>query len=440
MKFLVIGGGASEHAIADALIAGGAEVYAYMATHNPGIIRSAKEYAIGRMDDTKTAVRFAKEKGIEITVIGPEAPLAAGMADELESNGVKCVGPDREHARLETSKGFTRRLLRKHNIDASPKFRIFEGNSVNEIKGFLEELGSYVIKPDGLTGGKGVKISGEHLQSNEEALSYCSEILKAHNAVIVEEKLEGEEFSLQTLTDGNSFLHFPIAQDHKRAFENDTGANTGGMGSYSDADGKLPFLTAKDVEEARRLTELAAEAIRKETGKPYKGVMYGGFMKTATGIKLIEYNARFGDPEAMNVLPILKTSFAEVCRAAAEGRLSGLKAEFERKATVCKYVVPEGYPENPQTGAITVPSYEKDGIRALVYYGSVEQKNGTIHTTKSRSVAFVGIADTIEEAEKTAEEGASKVKGKVYHRKDIGTKQLLQKRTEHMKMVMSKSR
>ena len=352
------------------------------------------------------------------------------MADELEKAGIGCVGPTRELAQLETSKGFTRNLLRKYNIDASPKFRIFDKNNIGGAEAFLNELGRYVVKPDGLTGGKGVKVLGEHLQTKGEALAYCSKVLETHKSVIVEEKLEGEEFSLQTLTDGNSFLHFPPVQDHKRAFENDTGANTGGMGSYSDANLLLPFLTEGDVEAAKKTTEQVSAAIKQELGS-YKGVIYGGFIKTSSGIKLIEYNARFGDPEAMNVLPLLKTNFVEICKAVVEGKLSGVSAEFDNKATVCKYVVPQGYPENPKAGKITVPTDTK----ALIYYASVDEKDGGIWTTNSRGVAFVGMGDTIGEAEQIAEDAASKVTGAVYHRRDIGTKELVQKRVEHIRQI-----
>ncbi len=436
-KVLLAGSGAREHAIADALIAGGAELYAYMQLLNPGIKRAARAYAIGKADDVAAAVKFAKENSAEIAVIGPEAPLAAGIVDALEAAGIKCVGPTKQLAQLETSKAFTRQLLKKYGIEGNPEFSIFTAENAAEMPQWLEKLREYVVKPDGLTGGKGVKVSGEHLRSAEEALDYCNEILNSHNAVVVEEKLEGEEFSLQTLTDGNGgFLHFPVVQDHKRAFDGDTGGNTGGMGSYSDSDHLLPFLTAADVEEAKKITEKVAAAIKKELGMAYKGVMYGGFMKTTAGIKLLEYNARFGDPEAMNVIPLLKTNFVEVCKAVANGRLASVKAEFENKATVCKYVVPEGYPDNPAAGRIEVPSVEKDFIKALTYYAAVEEREDLVYTTKSRAVAFVGIADTIIAAEKVAEEAALMVKGRVFHRKDIGTYQLVQKRVEHIKSLI----
>ena len=430
IKVLAVGGGGREHAIVDALVAGGAEVYCYMPCLNPGIKKAVKGYVVGKIDKNFDELAGAAVKyGIKLAVIGPEAPLATGIVDELEKRGVACIGPGKDLAKLETSKSFTRRLLQKHGIDASPKFRIFETNNADGIPGWLDELGSYAIKPDGLTGGKGVRIFGEHIRNKEEALAYCNELLDRHPAVVIEEKLDGEEFSLQTMTDGKAFLHFPVVQDHKRALQGDVGSNTGGMGSYSDANLMLPFLAPEDIETAKKITEKTAHAIKQETGMPYKGVMFGGFIKTASGIKLLEYNARFGDPEAMNVLPLLRTNFVSICVAVVEGRLDEINAEFQNKASVCKYVVPEGYPENPRPGKIIIPATEK----ALIYYASVYEKDGGIYTTESRGVAFVGIGNSIGEAEKIAEEAASGVEGNVYHRKDIGTAEAIKKRVEHIR-------
>jgi phosphoribosylamine---glycine ligase len=429
MKILVVGSGARENAIVDALVAGKAEVYAYMHTINPAIRHASRGFELGKLDDVNAIARFADENMIEYAIIGPELPLSAGVVDELLKNGIKCVGPTKSLARLETSKSFTRELVQRHGIDVSPTFKVFA--AMDGIQVFLRELGEYVIKPDGLTGGKGVKVFGEHIVTEEEALEYCLEILSSNARVVIEEKLDGEEFSLQTLTDGESFLHFPPVQDHKRAFDNDSGPNTGGMGSYSDSNFLLPFLTQQDVKTAQLITEKVAEALKSDYAA-YKGIMYGGFMKTRKGIKLIEYNARFGDPEAMNVLPILRTNFAEICQAAADGQLSRINADFARKATVCKYVVPSGYPDNPKPGKIVVPVDSK----ALIYYAAVDEREGGLYTFKSRSVAFVGIGNTISEAEKIAESAASKVQGEVFHRKDIGTPMLLKKRVDHMKKIM----
>ena len=268
-------------------------------------------------------------------------------------------------------------------------------------------------------------------EAYEKSYKPFFEVLEAHPAVVIEEKIEGEEFSLMSLTDGKSLFTFPPVQDHKRAFVDDKGPNTGGMGSYSDANFLLPFLTKKDVADAEMITKKMAAALYQETGKLYKGVMYGGFIVAKKGVKLIEYNARFGDPEAMNVLAVLKNDFVSVCEAVVDGYLDKIKAVFEPMATVCKYVVPEGYPSNPVKGEkISLKEVPKE---AKVYYASVDKKKDGLYMGTSRAVAFVGIAATLEEAEVIAEDACSSVVGKVFHREDIGTKELIEKRVRHVK-------
>jgi phosphoribosylamine--glycine ligase len=228
----------------------------------------------------------------------------------------------------------------------------------------MEELGDFVVKPDGLTAGKGVKVFGEHLHSIDQAFAYATEVLETHPRVQIEERLEGEEFSLQTITDGRSVIHCPLVQDHKRAFAGDQGPNTGGMGSYSCADFSLPFLSDADVLQAHIISEKVIEALNAETGRPYKGVLYGGFIATADGVRLIEYNARFGDPEAMNVLPILDADFADLCFSVAEGTLGDTSWSFQSRATVCKYVVPEAYPDKSAPTNLHITASELDDFGA----------------------------------------------------------------------------
>ncbi len=431
MKVLLVGSGAREHALADAIIAGNNQLFAFMSGNNPGINRQCSDFAIGKITDPLSVRQFAERVRPQLAVIGPEASLEAGVVDSLLSIGIDCFGPKRELAQLESSKSFTRSLLERHKINASPKFMVFGRSSeVTEIKGFINSVSGFVIKPDGLTGGKGVKVSGEHLKSVNEAIQYCHEVLSDHHSLVIEEKLDGEEFSLMSISDGKTVVDCPAVQDHKRAFENDTGPNTGGMGSYSLADHSLPFLGKDDIEAAHEINVRVARALRQDYGN-YKGVLYGGFMATKHGVKLLEYNARFGDPEAMNVLPLLEGNFAELCMAVSHGDLAMQRPEFKAKATVCKYVVPKGYPDNPVSGKIEVP----EGLNALRYFASVDEKEDGIYTTKSRAVAFVGIDDSIESAERIAEEAASSVQGEVYHRKDIGTNELIQKRIDNMRRI-----
>lgn len=770
IKVLLIGNGAREHAIAEAIRNSPQmhSLFSYMKSNNPGIRNLSKRCEQGEYHDIERIKNFAEQVRPDFCVVGPEAPLDHGVVDALEKIGVPSVGPNKELAKLETSKTFTRLLMEKHKVPGLPEFRVFR--DMDGVKEFLESLDSFVVKPDGLTGGKGVMVHGEHLKDVNDALRYCEEVLKTHESVVVEEKLEGEEFSLQSFTDGKFVIDSPPAQDHKRAYVGDQGpncysedteiltengwvtfdklkkdekvmtfdpkkktlklakpkkiywmkydgkmihfkhreldllvtpnhrmlvknrktkkmkiveadsfqgeneillsgvwkgksqkyyyieeydykfnrklkiqkikfkdwlrfmgiflsegyatirkdgcrvhvcqtkkskyfhdfegilsklpfkfsfserdskfrinsiqlakllktfgnskekyipdyiknatkediieflnafllgdgdihygkmrfhsgskkmiddiqelilkigtssiitvdkrkkmlnpinkkyykanevyslgikpensvgirkkdisevnynghvgcvtvstgfvvvrrnnrvaisGNTGGMGSYSCEDHLLPFIKKSDLEEAHRITELVARAIMKEIGSPYRGVMYGGFMVTRDGVKLLEYNARLGDPEAMNVLPILKSDFIDLCYGVISG-LANARTEFERKATVCKYVVPKGYPENPVKGErIELSSVPK----AKVYYASVDQRPDGLYMSGSRAVAFVGISEDLWSAERIAEEAIKSIKGNVFYRSDIGTKALIEKRIRHMEMI-----
>ncbi|MFH1107330.1 MAG: phosphoribosylamine--glycine ligase [Candidatus Micrarchaeota archaeon] len=439
-KVLLVGLGSTARAdcLAEAIArSAGAELYAFLQHANPGVVAKAKRVQVGRLDDLAALKSFAKEISADLGVMSPEAALALGAVDSLNEIGVPSFGPSKSLARLETSKSFTRDLMLKYRIEGNPEHKVF--SSEDDLRDYLISLAKFVVKPDGLTGGKGVRVLGEHLSGIDDSLAYCREILAGGSRVIVEEKLEGEEFSLQCITDGRTVVPCPAVQDHKRAYEGDRGPNTGGMGSYSGANHLLPFLSKEDVGDAKEITERLAQALFKETGEYYRGVMYGGFMVTAGGVKLIEYNARFGDPEIMNVLPLLETDFVEVCRAAAEGRLSSLKLSFSAQATVCKYAVPEGYPENPKRNGNAVDvsalsDYAAKQAGAKYYLGSVESSGtpGSYRMGTSRAIACVGIAPTIEAAEKVAEKAVKSIRGPVRHRADIGTLELIQKRVRHL--------
>jgi phosphoribosylamine--glycine ligase len=258
--------------------------------------------------------------------------------------------------------------------------------------------------------------------------------------VTVEEKLEGEEFSLQCLSDGRTVVVTPPVQDHKRRFADDRGPNTGGMGSYSCEDHSLPFIQPKDVADGLAITQQVAAAIYRETGAYYKGVMYGGFMVTRSGVRLLEYNARFGDPEAMNILPLLKTDFVDLCRAIIDGTLERLPIEFEKKATVCKYVVPRGYglPQDHPDARSTGARIEVGDVgQARLYYSSVDKRDDGLYMTTSRAIGVVGIAASLEDAERIAEGAVRAIRGPVDHRPDIGTPALIEKRIRHMQAIRS---
>ncbi|MFH0816028.1 MAG: phosphoribosylamine--glycine ligase [Methanobacteriota archaeon] len=431
MRALVVGGGAREHCIAEALAKDGSEIFCAMKNRNPGLARLSRDVLYASETDVARIVEYAKSKSVKMAVVGPEAPLEKGLVDELSKAGISSVGPTKSCARLETSKSFTRGLLDKHHIPGNPEYRVFR--SPEGLGDFIRDLGEYVVKDEGLCGGKGVRLSGEHLVTAEDGVKYAEECIKRSGAVVVEEKFVGEEFSMQCLCDGRTVVGSPLAQDHKRAFEGDTGPNTGGMGSYSDADHLLPFLTHNEYDEALAITQKVCDALRKECGEPYKGVMYGGFIATANGVRLIEYNARYADPEVMNVLPLLESSPVELFQAVVDGKLREGMGAYARKATVCKYVVPRGYGTKSEVGApITVDEEALLATGALLYYASVNEDDGCVLTTTSRSLAVVGIDDTIAGAEKVCEAGLAHVKGDVYVRHDIGTRDALNRKLDRM--------
>ncbi len=427
MKILVVGGGGREHAISRALsLQSGVEVISVMARRNPGIARIATEVLLEKETSVRTIVEFASARRTDLAIIGPEAPLEVGISDALEEAGIGCVGPSRSAARLETDKAFCREMMRMHGISGCPRYRVFHDEQ-GAIDFLNEYAGDLAIKPIGLTGGKGVRIMGEQID-RAQAVAY---IRSLQGNVVLEERLVGEEFTLQAFVDGVHLVPMPLVQDHKRAYEGDTGPNTGGMGSYTLSDHRLPFVSEAEYDQALQIMKDAMNTLARE-GYPFHGILYGQFMNTREGPKVVEFNARLGDPEAMNVLSLLTSDFAEILCHITEGTLSPSQVTFERKATVCKYVVPRGYPETPVMHApLGLGSYGP----ALLYYANVEEKEGTLFTQASRTLAFVGVGDTLEEAEEIAETGASAVSGHVRHRKDIGTRSLLERRMRHMQEI-----
>jgi len=427
MKVLVVGGGGREHAITRALSCNsGVRIFSVMARKNPGIARVAERVLIEKETNTPKIVKFATENGLDAAVIGPEAPLEAGIVDHLEAAGIPCMGPTRAAARIETDKAFCRRLMERHGIAGCPEYHVC--HDPEEARRFIEAYdGDLAIKPIGLTGGKGVRIMGEHVDA-AGAVEYARQI---GGDVVLEERLLGEEFTLQAFVDGEHLVPMPLVQDHKRAYEGDVGPNTGGMGSYSMSDHMLPFVSRSDYEKALRIMEDTVAAMREE-GAPYRGILYGQFMNTREGPKVIEFNARFGDPEAMNVLSLLESDFADIITRITQGDLAPSDVRFAHNATVCKYLVPEGYPEAPVAHQpLTLGDYGD----ALLYYANVEERNGTLYTLTSRTLAFVGRGATLEEAEAIAEKAASSVSGRIFYRRDIGTRDTLEKRCLHMKEI-----
>ncbi len=432
MKIMLIGSGAREHALARALARSRhqPEIFCFATSYNPGLMELAAGYQVGDPCSKEEIREMAEKWRITLAVIGPEAPLEKGIVDCLAKQQIPSFGPTQALAQIETSKAFARGLLNKYQIPGSPEYRVF--NSLDGVQDYLRQLGNhhYVIKANGLAGGKGVKVAGDHLHSLSEAYQYCIELTRKGQSFLIEEKLLGQEFSLLCFTDGYTTLPMPLVQDHKRAFIGNQGPNTGGMGSYTAANHRLPYLTEEDVQAALQINERTVQALMEETGERYQGVLYGGFMATQDGVRLIEFNARFGDPEALNLLTLLESDFVELCLAINRGQLKAEHVKFAPLATVCKYAVPEGYPEQPHKNLVVDLSAVKKPEQ--LYIAGLHMMDNKLFTSSSRAAAVVGKAKSIQQAEKLAEEEIKRIKGRLFHREDIGKNDSIQACIRHM--------
>jgi phosphoribosylamine--glycine ligase len=425
---LLVGGGGREHAIARA-VAPDADLYACASNRNPGIAALAEEMRSVEERDAEEIVAFAEEVGATLAVVGPESALAAGVADALDDAGVYTFGPGADAARIETDKAYQRRFMQEEGIPGCPDFETFD--DMDAACDYIDAYdGDLAVKPAGLTGGKGVRVTGDQV-TKDEAKAYLRDA--DYDRVVLEERLVGEEFTVQAFVANGEVRTTPAVQDHKRAYEGDEGPNTGGMGSYSDATPTLPFMDDDDYAEAVAVLEATVDAL-----EGYKGVLYGQFMLTAEGVRVVEFNARFGDPEAMNTLPVLDTPFLDVLTAARDG--DALPAlDFDARATVCKYAVPAGYPTDPEAGARIEVDEESvadaaaagDGD-ALLFYASVDAREDGLYTTTSRAFAVVGIAGTITDAEAIAEAALAAAGDGLRVRHDIGKPALVQRRIDHV--------
>ncbi|MDD4287287.1 MAG: phosphoribosylamine--glycine ligase [Candidatus Peribacteraceae bacterium] len=439
MKILLVASGAREHAIADALSRSPQkpEIISICTTRNPGLKNLSRELHVGNILDFPWVMEIAKQTKPDLAIVGPDDPIGGGLADLLEAAGIPTVAPKKSLARIESSKSFARDLLQKAIPDSVPKYRVFTSYEPKELNKFIAQdlKGDYVVKYDALKGGKGVKVSGEHLATIEEGMQYAKECIEEGGRVVIEEKLVGVEFSLLSFVSGTQVIDMPAIQDHKRAYAGDTGPNTGGMGTYTDSDHSLPFLEERDLQRASEINRLTAQALLRECREPFRGILYGGFIAVKDGIRVIEFNARFGDPEALNVLPLLSSDFAEICRAITQGTLTEDLVRFDHKATVCKYLAPESYPvSKDQKGTVvTFPPVPKN---ARLFFGDIaEDEQGLLHVGGSRTAGIVGIGNSIAEAEQVAEEFCRKVQGQVRHREDIGTAALIGQRMKTMRSL-----
>lgn len=419
MKIMVVGSGGREHALAWKAAQSQKVHKVYVAPGNAGTAMEAKVENIDiRVTDIEALVRFAKSEGIDLTIIGPEAPLVDGIVDEFNSKGLKCFGPGHDSARLEGSKVFTKDFLKRRNIPTAD-YRVF--TEMEPARKYILTCSlPVVIKADGLAAGKGVIIARTH----EEAISVTEEMLsgrsfgEAGKEVIVEECLTGEEASFIVMVDGKNILPLATSQDHKAACDGDTGPNTGGMGAYSPA----PVVT-QDIYD--RIMKDVIEATVKgmaEEGYPYTGFLYAGVMIQEDGTPMVlEYNCRFGDPETQPILLRLKSDLVDLILAGVNGELDRVDVEWDSRASLGVVMAAGGYPESYNKGDIISGIPEKESEDLKVFHAGTLLQSGNIITNGGRVLCVTALGQTVSEAQKKAYGLAEKISWKnAYYRKDIG--------------------
>ncbi len=411
MKVLVIGSGGREHAIVEALSRSPRKPKIYAAPGNAGIAALAECVAI-KDTETDKLLAFAQENGIELTVVGPEAALAVGVVDKFRAAGLKIFGPTKAATEIESSKDFAKRLMKKYDVPTADyaTFSDFDEALAYVRKGSLPT----VLKYDGLAAGKGVVIATTMEEAEATLRDMLLDTKFGEGRVVIEEFLTGEEFSLMCFVAGNKICPMPVAQDHKRAYDNDEGPNTGGMGAYTE----LPFVSVEDHEYAMtNIMQRVADAMVAE-GTPFTGVLYGGLMKTPQGIKVIEFNARFGDPETEVVLPRLKSDAIDVFMAVANNEQP--ETEWSEEATLGIVLASKGYPGDYQKGFV-IKGAER--VESKIYHMGTAMKEGNLVTAGGRVMIVVASAPTLKEAQMKAREDIAKIEcDNLFHRTDIGAK------------------
>ncbi|MGQ9538715.1 MAG: ATP-grasp domain-containing protein [Candidatus Bathycorpusculaceae bacterium] len=456
---LVVSYGAREAAMIEAFTQSPnykVEVYVADKQRNPFNMQKATQHRVIPDLNVEEICNFAEayKDRIEFGIVGPEKPIIEGVRDIVEKRvGTPMICPTREYA-IEASKVQQRLLFEETVPEVNPRFKIFKpedcktkGEAQKALYKWLDELENLaVVKPDKPAAGKGVGVWGDHFTTREQLFEHFWENLK-HGAVIVEEKIEGEESSFQAFCDGKHVVPLPETRDYKRAFDDDKGPNTGGMGSYKDVGETLPFITEADRNKEVEIVKNIFKKWKTSDNQALRGIpFYVAFMHTGKQPKILENNSRPGDPEIINILPILKDDFVDVCFKILEGNLT--RIEIEKAATVVTYKVPPNYggfetvyPERVNKAEVGAPvdlskAYklcEKYGDNIRVYPASMEQRNSQVYALKSRAVAVVGIGETIEIARNVSLEGIKAIKGgALWHRTDVASKQHIEKSIRHM--------
>ncbi|MDP8212417.1 MAG: phosphoribosylamine--glycine ligase [Candidatus Zapsychrus exili] len=421
MKVLVVGSGGREHTLVWKIKQSSKVKEVFCAPGNGGI-ESIAECVDIKADDIEGLAQFALERAIDLTVIGPEVPLAAGSVDVFEEKGLKVFGPSKKAAQLEGSKAFSKEFMYKYGIPTAA-FKVFE--DINKAKDFLLDVEfPIVIKADGLAAGKGVIICKDKEEA-DEALKQIMEdkvFKEAGEKIIIEECLVGEEVSILAVSDGENYLLLDSSQDHKRIFDDDLGPNTGGMGAYSPA----PVATQ---EMFRTIEELVINPTIDgmiQEGAPFKGILYAGLMITEKGPFVLEFNVRLGDPETQAILPRLKSDIIDVMIASCEGRLNEAELLWDKRACVCVVMSSGGYPGAYDKGC-EIQGLDKatEGTDAVIFHAGTKNQDGKIVTSGGRVLGITGFGDDIGAAIRNTYEVVEKVKfDRCFFRRDIGAKAL----------------
>ncbi|MCH5298209.1 MAG: phosphoribosylamine--glycine ligase [Ruminococcus sp.] len=418
MKILMVGSGGREHALIKKLKESPKCTKLYCAPGNGGIAKDAEIVNIGAMD-IENMVKFAKDEAIDLVFVAPDDPLAAGMVDAMNNAGLRAFGPDANAAIIEASKVFSKNLMKKYNIPTA-KYEVFD--DAKKAMEYVEKENTVpvVVKADGLALGKGVIIA----QTIDDAKAAITSIMEGKqfgdsgNNIVIEEFLTGPEVSVLAFTDGKVVKPMVSSKDHKRAYDNDEGLNTGGMGTIS----PNPYYTDEIAQECYDTIFVPTiEAMSKE-GRPFKGCLYFGLMITPNGPKVIEYNARFGDPEAQVVLPRLKTDLVDICEAIIDEKLADIDVEWYDGATACVVMASGGYPLAYKKG-IEITGLDENGSvdGAIVYHAGTKLEDGKFLTNGGRVLGVTAKADTLDEALERAYAAVHKINFDGAHfRKDIG--------------------
>ena len=417
MNILVIGSGGREHALYWKLSESPQTEQIYAIPGNTGMGAST-EIAL---DDHAAILRFVKEHEIGLVVVGPEVPLMNGLVDELEAAGIRAFGPRANAAEIEGSKSFAKDLMKKYGIPTA-RYEVF--TAAEPARAYIRQEGApIVVKADGLAAGKGVIVA----MTEQEALDAVDAIMEDHSfgdagaRVVIEEFMEGEEASLLAFTDGRTIRPMISAQDHKRAYDGDRGPNTGGMGTYAPAPVMTPEMTERAVEEILKPT-IAAMA---KEGRTYRGCLYLGLMVTADGPKVVEFNARFGDPETQVVLPLLDSDLVAIMCACADGTLADVPIRWKDGAAVCVVLASGGYPGHYEKGQEIHGLADAEAMGALVFHAGTAMKDGKLVTNGGRVLGVVGRGADISSAVDAAYAAATKISFKdAYYRKDIAHRAL----------------